>query len=54
MSKELYHLLKNKFFIMSGPNVIESEQHVRFMLTKLINIFKYYDVTFIFKVSFDT
>ena len=53
MSKELYHLLKNKFFIMSGPNVIESEEHVRFMLTKLINIFKYYDVTFIFKVSFD-
>ncbi len=50
---ELYQKLKNKFFIMAGPNVIESESHVIFMAQTLKNIFKKYDVEFVFKTSFD-
>jgi len=45
--------LKNKFFIIAGPNVIESEEHTLMMAQKLKEIFKNYDVNFIFKVSFD-
>ena len=29
-----YELLKNNFFIMCGPNVIESEQHTLHMAKK--------------------
>uniref|UniRef100_A0A6C0J4H8 3-deoxy-8-phosphooctulonate synthase n=1 Tax=viral metagenome TaxID=1070528 RepID=A0A6C0J4H8_9ZZZZ len=50
---ELYKKLKNKFFIMIGPNVIESEDHVMFMAHTLKNIFTDYDVEFVFKTSFD-
>jgi 2-dehydro-3-deoxyphosphooctonate aldolase (KDO 8-P synthase) len=42
----------NKFFIMIGPNVIESEDHVMFMAKSLKKFFENYDVDFIFKVSF--
>jgi len=52
MSK-LYQKLNNKFFIMAGPNVIESEGHIMFMAQTLKNIFKKYDVEFVFKTSFD-
>ena len=45
--------LKQKFFVIAGPNVIESEEHVLFMAKKLKNIFDRYDINFIFKVSFD-
>ena len=45
--------LKSKFFIISGPNVIESEEHVLFMANELKKKFENYDVNFIFKVSFD-
>ena len=45
--------LKNKKFIMAGPNVIESEEQVLMMATKLKNIFSKYNVNFIFKTSFD-
>ena len=45
--------LKNKKFIMAGPNVIESEEQILMMATKLKNIFSKYNVTFIFKTSFD-
>ena len=45
--------LKNKKFIMAGPNVIESEEQILMMATKLKNIFSNYDVNFIFKTSFD-
>jgi 2-dehydro-3-deoxyphosphooctonate aldolase (KDO 8-P synthase) len=48
-----FKTLKNKFFIMCGPNVIESEEHTIMMAQKLKEIFKNYDVEFIFKVSFD-
>lgn len=50
---ELYKKLQNKFFIIAGPNVIESEEHVFFMASELKNIFEKYDIEFIFKVSFD-
>jgi 2-dehydro-3-deoxyphosphooctonate aldolase (KDO 8-P synthase) len=45
--------LKSKFFIIAGPNVIESEEHVLYMARSLKEIFYKYNVTFIFKVSFD-
>jgi 2-dehydro-3-deoxyphosphooctonate aldolase (KDO 8-P synthase) len=49
----LFETLKNKKFIMIGPNVIESEEHTMKMARSLKNIFQHYDITFIFKVSFD-
>ena len=45
--------LEKKKFIMSGPNVIESEEQIMMMAKKLKNIFSKYDVHFIFKTSFD-
>jgi 2-dehydro-3-deoxyphosphooctonate aldolase (KDO 8-P synthase) len=48
-----YDNLKNKFFIIAGPNVIESEEHVLFMAKTLKEIFSKYNVQFIFKTSFD-
>jgi len=44
---------KNKKFIMAGPNVIESEEQILMMASELKEIFSKYDVTFIFKTSFD-
>ena len=43
----------NKFFVICGPNVIESEKHTLMMAHKLKNIFKKYKVDFYFKTSFD-
>ena len=48
-----YNNIKSKFFIIAGPNVIESEEHVLLMAHSLKKIFDNYDVNFIFKVSFD-
>lgn len=48
-----YQNLKNNFFIIAGPNVIESEEHVLFMAKSLKEIFSKYKVQFIFKTSFD-
>lgn len=48
-----YKFLKNKFFIFSGPNVIESEKHTIEMAIKLKEIYSNYDINFIFKTSFD-
>jgi 2-dehydro-3-deoxyphosphooctonate aldolase (KDO 8-P synthase) len=45
--------LKSKFFVIAGPNVIESEEHVLFMAKQLKEKFLKYNVNFIFKVSFD-
>ena len=47
------NLFNNKFFIMCGPNVIESEEHTLFMAKELKKIFDQYNAEFIFKVSFD-
>ena len=52
MAKLSYEDLKYRFFIIAGPNVIESENHVLFMASKLKDIFDRYNITFIFKVSF--
>ena len=48
-----FNILNEKFFIICGPNVIESEEHTLTMAKKLKEIFSQYDVNFIFKVSFD-
>lgn len=45
--------MKNKFFIICGPNVIESEEHTMFMAEKIKQIMDKYNVLFIFKTSFD-
>ena len=44
--------MKN-FFIICGPNVIESEEHTLYMAKSLKNIFSKYNIDFIFKTSFD-
>lgn len=49
----LYQQMKQKFFIMCGPNVIESEEHTLFMAEKIKQIMDKYDVIFIFKTSYD-
>lgn len=49
----LYEQIKQKFFIMCGPNVIESEEHTLFMCEKIKEIMDKYDVVFIFKISYD-
>ena len=48
-----YNDLKNKKFIMCGPNVIESHEHTFKMASELKKIFSKYDIIFIFKSSFD-
>ena len=49
-----YEELKETFFIMTGPNVIESEEHVMQMATDIKRIMdKFPTVKFIFKTSFD-
>tara|TARA_Y100001958_G_scaffold158254_1_gene155571 strand:- start:1801 stop:2613 length:813 start_codon:yes stop_codon:yes gene_type:complete len=48
-----YNNFKNKFFIFSGPNVIESEEHTLKMASELKNIYNKYDINFVFKTSFD-
>ena len=48
-----FNQLKDKFFIMAGPNVIESEEHVLKMAKAIKEIMDKHDVVFIFKSSFD-
>ena len=48
-----FEKLKNNFFLIAGPNVIESEEHVIKMAKSIKKILDNYDVEFIFKVSFD-
>ena len=43
----------SKFFLIAGPNVIESEEHCMKMAQELKTIMAKYDVDFIFKTSFD-
>ncbi len=44
----------NKFLIIAGPNVIESENHTLKMAEKLKEIFNKFDnIDFVFKTSFD-
>ena len=45
---------KNKFLIIAGPNVIESEEHTIMMARELKKIFdKFENIQFVFKTSFD-
>ncbi len=45
---------KNKFLIMCGPNVIESEEHTLLMARQLKSIFNNFpNIQFVFKTSFD-
>lgn len=43
----------SKFFIIAGPNVIESEEHCIKMARALKTLMAQYDIEFIFKTSFD-
>jgi 2-dehydro-3-deoxyphosphooctonate aldolase (KDO 8-P synthase) len=45
--------LQNNFFMMVGPNVIESEEHCLFMAKSIKQIMDKFNVIFIFKASFD-
>jgi 2-dehydro-3-deoxyphosphooctonate aldolase (KDO 8-P synthase) len=53
MSDSLYENMKNKFFFISGPNVIENEEHVLYMAKQIKEIMDKFDVIYIFKTSFD-
>jgi 2-dehydro-3-deoxyphosphooctonate aldolase (KDO 8-P synthase) len=44
---------RKRKIIMCGPNVIESEDHIMHMASSLKTIFDKYEVTFVFKSSFD-
>lgn len=48
-----FNNLINNFFIITGPNVIESEQHCLNMAKQLKLICDRFNIIFIFKVSFD-
>lgn len=48
-----YEQLKNNFFMMIGPNVIESEEHCLFMAKEIKKILEKYNIPFFFKTSFD-
>ena len=49
----LYDELKNNFFIILGPNVIESEEHVMKMAKEIKKIMNKLGILFVFKTSFD-
>lgn len=44
---------KQRLTVMSGPCVIESKEHTLQCAQKLVEIFKDFDINFIFKASFD-
>ena len=48
-----YDELKNNFFVMCGPNVIESEEHILYMAKEIKKIMDKLNIKFIFKTSFD-
>ena len=50
---DLFKTLKNNFFIICGPNVIESREHVFKMCRAIKSILEPLNIPFIFKVSFD-
>ena len=47
---ELYNEMKNNFFIMVGPNVIESEEHCLMMAKEIKKIMSEYNTKWIFKL----
>ena len=50
---KLYGDMQNNFFMICGPNVIESEEHVLFMAKQIKDIMSRFNIIFIFKASFD-
>ena len=48
-----YEDLKNNFFFMTGPNVIESEEQIMFMAGQLKAICEKHNLLFVFKTSID-
>ena len=50
---DLYEKLQSQFFIMCGPNVIESEETCIEIARKIKQIMDNYNIVFIFKTSFD-
>ena len=49
-----FHIdLKNRLFLLAGPCVIESRDHVLFMAEALKKITSDFDISFVFKASFD-
>ena len=48
-----FEVLKNNFFVITGPNVIESYEHTYMMAKEIQNIMNELNIIFIFKVSFD-
>lgn len=53
MNNDLYDKLKSGLFVIAGPCVMESEEHVMFMASELKKITDELGITFIFKSSFD-
>jgi 2-dehydro-3-deoxyphosphooctonate aldolase (KDO 8-P synthase) len=53
MTQQLFKKMQKNFFIISGPNVIESEEHVMYMAKNIKEIMDKFDIVYIFKVSFD-
>jgi 2-dehydro-3-deoxyphosphooctonate aldolase (KDO 8-P synthase) len=51
----LFRLCKSSdpFFVMAGPNVIESEEHALFMAGELLKVTEDLGLLLIFKSSFD-
>jgi 2-dehydro-3-deoxyphosphooctonate aldolase (KDO 8-P synthase) len=49
----LFSELSSTFFVICGPNVIESEEHVMKMASEIKSKLDKYNVKFIFKTSFD-
>ncbi|MBN2478717.1 MAG: 3-deoxy-8-phosphooctulonate synthase [Parachlamydiales bacterium] len=45
--------IKDKLTFISGPCVIENEEHLLYCATELTDIFSQFDINFIFKASFD-
>lgn len=49
----MFDELKNRFFVIVGPNVIENYEHTLMIATRLKEIMNELNILFIFKVSFD-
>jgi len=52
-SDNLFKQMSESFFVICGPNVIESEDHVKYMIKELSRICNELGILFIFKVSID-
>jgi 2-dehydro-3-deoxyphosphooctonate aldolase (KDO 8-P synthase) len=53
MEQNIFEQMQKKFFFISGPNVIESEEHIMYMAKNIKDIMDKFDIVYIFKSSFD-